>query len=85
MQITQPFKPQTLQTLQTLQTPNPKPQTDMPVVIEEMTVQVEVNQHQNADTQPEQSARGAAGNPQTDMIRQCVEEVMEVLRHQNER
>jgi len=57
----------------------------MPVVIEEMTVQVEVNQGAGA---PPQNGSGAtpaqaAGNPE--MIRQCVEEVMEVIRHQNER
>ena len=57
----------------------------MPVVIEEMTVQVEVNQSGNAASEPGLSAHGAAANPQTDMIRQCVEEVMEVIRHQNER
>jgi hypothetical protein len=58
----------------------------MPIVIEEMTVQVEVNQTQNASAPtPGQSTFGAAGNPQTDVIRQCVEEVMEVIRHQNER
>lgn len=57
----------------------------MPVVIEEMTVQIEVNQSQNAPSSPGQSVHGPGGNPQTDMIRQCVEEVMEVIRHQNER
>ena len=68
-----------------LQTPNSKLQTKMPVVIEEMTVQVEVNQASSAPTEPGQSTYGPAGNPQTDIIRQCVEEVMEVIRHQNER
>ena len=57
----------------------------MPVVIEEMTVTVEVNQAASAPAEPGQSAHGPAGNPQSDMIRQCVEEVMEVIRHQNER
>ena len=58
----------------------------MPVVIEEMTVQVEVNQSPNTPAQQAgQSTTGSAASPQTDMIRQCVEEVMEVLRHQNER
>lgn len=57
----------------------------MPIVIEEMTVQVDVNQSGTAPTQPGQSAYGPAGSPELDTIRKCVEEVMEVIRHQNER
>jgi len=59
----------------------------MPVVIEEMTVQVEVNQN-NTTTGPNvagQSASGPDGDPSKNQIRQCVEEGMEVLRHQKER
>lgn len=57
----------------------------MPVVIEEMTVQVEVNQSRNTGPVAGGGAQSGASNPQSDMIRQCVEEVMEVIRHQNER
>lgn len=60
----------------------------MPVVIEEMTVQVEVNQNRTTTSGPNvpgQSAYGPEGDPNKNQIRQCVEEVMEVLRHQKER
>jgi hypothetical protein len=60
----------------------------MPIVIEEMTVQVEVNdkaQNMNVPVASGQSASGPAGSPQTNLIKACIDEVMEVLRHQNER
>lgn len=60
----------------------------MPVVIEEMTVQVEVNQAAGAASGPNtpgQSTYGPGGDPNQNVIQQCVDEVMEVLRHQNER
>lgn len=59
----------------------------MPVLIEEMTVQIEVSQARttqgggsgNNTVQPDASAQ------KTDLIKACVAEVMEVIRHQNER
>jgi hypothetical protein len=60
----------------------------MPIVIEELSVQVEVNT-QNAEnrSQPPQqpNTAGAESNPKAALIKACVDEVMEVLRHQNER
>lgn len=58
----------------------------MPIVIEEMTVQIEVNApgENTAAAQPRATA-GDERNPQAVLIKACVEEVMEVMRHQNER
>jgi hypothetical protein len=60
----------------------------MPIVIDEMTIQVEVNnqsQNMNLPMEPGQSAYGPSGSPQANLIKACIDEVMEVLRHQNER
>lgn len=61
----------------------------MPIVIDEMSIQVEVQQSQNGNASggnvPGQSVHGPAGDPNVHLINQCVEEVMEVLRHQKER
>ena len=60
----------------------------MPVVIEEMTVTVEVNQNTGdmaGPNVPGQSAYGPGGDPGQNMVQQSVEEVMEVIRHQKER
>ena len=59
----------------------------MPIVIEELTVQVEVNAggaSAGAQPQPPNTA-GDESNPKAALIKACVDEVMEVLRHQNER
>lgn len=59
----------------------------MPILIEEMTVQIEVSTQNNAGTNRENRppAAGADDNPKATLIQACVEEVMEVIRHQNER
>lgn len=59
----------------------------MPIVIEELSVQVEVNtQNAGNNNQPQQpNTAGADSNPKAALIKACVDEVMEVLRHQNER
>lgn len=59
----------------------------MPIVIDELVVQVEVNT-QNAEQRNQPQPRNTAGdesNPKAALIKACVDEVMEVLRHQNER
>ena len=60
----------------------------MPIVIDEMTIHVEVNNqnpNMNVPVDPGASASGPSGSPQANLIKACVDEVMEVLRHQNER
>ncbi|MBS1614774.1 MAG: hypothetical protein JST06_01500 [Bacteroidetes bacterium] len=59
----------------------------MPIVIEELNVQVEVNsQSTEGNNQPnEKNTAGDERNPKAAMIKACVDEVMEVIKHQNER
>jgi|GEM_PF-1797476 len=58
----------------------------MPIVIEEMTVQVEVNnQNQSTAAASSGNTAGVETNPKEALVKACVEEVMEVIRHQNER
>ena len=60
----------------------------MPIVIEEMTVQVAVNgQHSNQAALAQQSNAGAGqdNNEKVTQFQACLDEVMEVLRHQKER
>ncbi len=59
----------------------------MPIMIEELTVNVEVNtRNTEGPNQPQQqNTAGDEQNPKAALIKACVDEVMEVIRHQNER
>lgn len=58
----------------------------MPIIIDEMVIQVEVNENRpNAPSTQPPTGTGNADSGNTEMIRKCLEEVMEVLRHQKER
>lgn len=60
----------------------------MPIVIEEMTIQVSVDsQHSNqaAQTQHANAGAGRDATEKATVLQACLDEVMEVLRHQKER
>lgn len=58
----------------------------MPIIIDEMIIQVEVNENRpNPPSGQPPAGSGGNGGSNSELIRKCVEEVMEVLRHQKER
>ncbi len=60
----------------------------MPIMIEELSVQVEVNtqgSRQQGNDQSRQNTAGDESNPKAALIKACVDEIVEVLRHQEER
>lgn len=58
----------------------------MPVEIRELEINVQVSQGQGAQQQGAgASGQGAPGGDKEELIRKCIEEVMEIIRNKKER
>ncbi|MEO6834256.1 MAG: DUF5908 family protein [Chitinophagaceae bacterium] len=57
----------------------------MPIIIEEMTMQVEINQPGNGNQPTATNASTNDANKDRELIRKAVEETLEIIRYQNER
>lgn len=57
----------------------------MPIIIEEMTMQVEINQPGNGNQPTTTNAGANDANKDRELIRKAVEETLEIIRYQNER
>lgn len=57
----------------------------MPIIIEEMTMQVEINQPGNGNAPTATTGSTNDANKDQDLIKKAVEETLEIIRYQNER